>query len=192
MQSNTPPLGGFFIPEIKNKERKMNELIPINYEGGSGGGDPRPTVSGRELHAALEIKERYTEWFKRMCEYGFADNKDFFELSEISESSKSNNSLRKDHSLTIPMAKELCMLQRSEKGKKFREYFIACEEAWNSPEKVMERAMQIAHARAVEAERRVFSLFKEKERLAFEKRNLQIELDESREYFTIKRVAARR
>lgn len=51
-----------------------------------------------------------------------------------------------DHQLTIPMAKELCMLQRNEKGKMFRQYFIKIEEAWNSPEMVMKRALDYANA----------------------------------------------
>ncbi|GHU13218.1 hypothetical protein FACS189449_08290 [Alphaproteobacteria bacterium] len=50
----------------------MNELIPINYE------DERPTVSGRELHAKLEIETPYHKWFPRMCEYGFSENRDFW------------------------------------------------------------------------------------------------------------------
>jgi phage anti-repressor protein len=152
----------------------MNELIPINYES------DRPTVNGRALHAFLEIKEKYTEWFKRMCDYGFAANRDFVFLSEISETNNPKNSLttRIDHAISIPMAKELCMVQRSAKGKECREYFIACEESWNSPDKIMERAMQIAHRRAIEAERRIFGLLEEKE-------TLEIALNDSLQYYTV-------
>ena len=125
----------------------MNELINVNYEDNG-----RPTVSGRELHEALEVKEKYSDWFKRMCEYGFAEGEDF--SSFLSTSSSSENSEkpnnggrpRTEHSLTIPMAKELCMLQRTEKGKFFRQYFIKVEEAWNSPEMIMKRALEIANA----------------------------------------------
>ena len=70
------------------------------------------------------------------------------------------------------------MLQRTAKGKEFREYFISCEEAWNSPEKIMERAFQIARQRAVEAERRIFGLLEEKE-------TLEIALNESIQFFTV-------
>lgn len=113
----------------------MNNLIKINYES------EQPTVSGRELHAALEIETRYNDWFKRMCEYGFSDNKDFYSnLSKTSDGGRPST----DHVLTIPMAKELCMLQRNEKGKMFRQYFIKVEEAWNSPEMVMKRALEFA------------------------------------------------
>ena len=85
---------------------------------------------------------------------------------------------RYDHQISINMAKQLCMIQRSEIGRKFREYFIQIEEAWNSPEKIMERAMQIAHQRAVEAERRILGLLEEKE-------VLEIALNESLQYYTV-------
>ena len=114
----------------------MNDLITINYES------ERPTVSGRELHEALEVNTRYNDWFNRMVEYGFTENEDFYSnLSKTSESGRPST----DHQLTIPMAKELCMLQRNEKGKQFRQYFIKVEEAWNSPEMIMKRALDIAN-----------------------------------------------
>ena len=115
----------------------MNELIKISYENAE-----HPTVSGRELHKALEVETRYNDWFKRMCEYGFSDKEDFYSiLSKTSEGGRPST----DHQLTIPMAKEICMLQRSEKGKQFRQYFIRVEEAWNSPEMIMKRALEIAN-----------------------------------------------
>ena len=121
----------------------MTELIQVNYEDNG-----RPTVSGRELHEALEVKEKYTDWFKRMCAYGFEETEDYTLVSEISETNNPKNPYteRISHSLTIPMAKELCMLQRTEKGKFFRQYFIKVEEAWNSPEMIMKRALEIANA----------------------------------------------
>jgi len=121
----------------------MNELISINYENSE-----RPTVSGRDLHEALEVKTPYTQWFERMCEYGFTENEDFGLVSQKCETNNPKNpyTVRNDHALTIPMAKELCMLQRSEKGKLFRQYFIKVEEAWNSPEMIMKRALEIANA----------------------------------------------
>ncbi len=113
----------------------MNELIKINYENSD-----RPTVMGRELHKALEVKTAYKDWFPRMCEYGFTEGEDF--CSKMSESTGGRPST--DHQLTISMAKEICMIQRSEKGKQFRQYFIKVEEAWNSPEMIMGRALKIA------------------------------------------------
>lgn len=114
----------------------MNELIKISYENAE-----RPTVSGRELHDALEVETPYHKWFPRMCEYGFLELEDFW--TKMSESTGGRPST--DHQLTIPMAKEICMLQRSEKGKQFRQYFIRVEEAWNSPEMIMKRALEIAN-----------------------------------------------
>ena len=63
-----------------------------------------------------------------------------------------------DHNLTIPMAKELCMLQRNEKGKEFRQYFIKVEEAWNSPEMVMKRALEFANQKVEQLIQRTFTL----------------------------------
>ena len=108
----------------------MNDLITINYD------TEQPTVNGRELHEALGIKSKYADWFKNMCSYGFAENEDYVSISKNLE----NGGRTIDHALTIPMAKELCMLQRNEKGKQFRQYFIKVEEAWNSPEMIMKRA----------------------------------------------------
>lgn len=113
----------------------MKELIKVNYSS------ERPTVNGRDLYEALEVKTAYKDWFPRMCDYGFEEGKDF--CSILSESTGGRPSL--NHQLTISMAKELCMLQRNEKGKVFRQYFIAIEEKWNSPESIMARALQFAN-----------------------------------------------
>lgn len=112
----------------------MNELIKVDYT------TDRPTVSARELHGFLEVKTAYKDWFPRMCEYGFTEGEDF--CSFLSESTGGRPA--QDAQLTIDMAKEICMLQRNEKGKQTRQYFIQLEKDWNSPEKVMARALQIA------------------------------------------------
>ena len=113
----------------------MDELIRINYDS------ERPTVNGRDLHDALQIKTAYKDWFPRMCEYGFFEGTDF--CSFLSESSGGRPAV--NHQLTIDMAKQLCMIQCTEIGRKFRQYFIQVEEAWNSPEAVMARALQFAN-----------------------------------------------
>lgn len=114
-----------------------NELIKIDYTNSD-----RPTVLGRDLHAMLEVEARYNDWFPRMCEYGFEEGKDFYSfLSKTPEGGRP----KQEHQLTIAMAKELCMLQRTEKGKQCRQYFIQVEEAWNTPEQVMARALQMAN-----------------------------------------------
>ena len=146
----------------------MNEIIRIDYE------NENPTVSGRELHAVLGVATQYKDWFPRMCEYGFIEGRDFSSI--LSESTGGRPST--DHALSVPMAKELCMLQRNDQGKKFRQYFISVEDAWNSPDKVMERALQIAHRRALEAERRIFALAEENE-------TLEVALNTSLKFYTV-------
>ena len=120
----------------------MTELIKINYDN-----PEKPVVSGRELHEALGIKTAYKDWFPRMCEYGFEEEKDYSVTLIFEHNSNGGKQNHKDHMLTIPMAKELCMIQRTDIGRKFRQYFISIEEAWNSPEMVMQRALSIANER---------------------------------------------
>ena len=112
----------------------MNELIKVDYS------TDRPTVSARELHEFLEVSTEYRHWFPRMCEYGFTEGQDF--RSFLTESIGGRPA--QDAQLTIEMAKEICMLQRNEKGKEARQYFIQLEKDWNSPEKVMARALKLA------------------------------------------------
>ena len=128
----------------------MNELIKVNYENVD-----RPTVSGRELWEALEVKTAYKDWFPRMCEYGFSEGADFNPLNFEQVRTEGNRQVTReitDHQLTIPMAKELCMLQRTDKGKQMRQYFIAVEEQWNSPEAIMARALQFSNAKLKQLE----------------------------------------
>ena len=117
----------------------MKELIRISFDS------DRPTVSGRELHGALEIGTKYADWFKRMCEYGFAEGVDYQSCFSNLGSELHGGQNKVDHQLTIDMAKQLCMIQRSDIGRKFRQYFISIEDSWNSPEAVMARALQFAN-----------------------------------------------
>lgn len=112
----------------------MNELIKINYES------DRPTVLARDLYDFLEVKTAYKDWFPRMCAYGFTEGEDF--CSFLRESTGGRPAT--DAQLTIDMAKEICMLQRNEKGKQARQYFLQLEKEWNSPEAVMARALRMA------------------------------------------------
>lgn len=121
-----------------------SEIININYDS------EQPTVLGRDLHEALEVKTAYKDWFPRMCEYGFEEGTDFNPLKIERVQTEGDREVTRtviDHQLTIPMAKEICMLQRSDKGKEFRQYFIRIEEQWNTPEAVMARALQYAQKR---------------------------------------------
>lgn len=123
----------------------MNELIKIDYSG------EQPLVSARELHEFLEVKTAYKDWFPRMCEYGFTEGVDF--SSFLSESTGGRPA--QDASITIDMAKELCMIQRTDKGKQARQYFLQLERDWNSPEKVMARALQIADRKIKNLEEKI-------------------------------------
>ena len=123
----------------------MAELIKITYD------NDRPAVSARDLHDFLEVKTAYKDWFPRMCEYGFTEGEDF--CSFLSESTGGRPA--QDAALTIDMAKELCMIQRNEKGKLARQYFLQIEKDWNSPEKVMARALQIAETKLKTLETKV-------------------------------------
>ncbi len=116
----------------------METMITVNFD------NEKPTVSGRELHAALMINTRYNDWFKRMCEYGFVEGRDYYSFLNNRVDGRAGKQ-RKDHQLTIDMAKELCMIQRSEIGKKCREYFLEIEKKWNSPDAIIVRALLIAN-----------------------------------------------
>lgn len=119
----------------------MNELIKITYQ------NEKPAVSARELHEFLEVGADYRHWFPRMCEYGFTEGEDFnpVKIDRVQEEGgRMVSRVVDDAILSIDMAKEICMIQRNEKGKQARQYFLALERDWNSPEKVMSRALRYA------------------------------------------------
>ena len=116
----------------------MNALIKVDLNE-----NQEPIVSGRELHEALEVKTAYKDWFPRMCEYGFTEGIDF--CSILSESTGGRPET--NHAIKLDMAKEIAMIQRSDKGKQVRQYFIQVEKDFNSPEKVMARALKFAEQR---------------------------------------------
>lgn len=112
----------------------MQELIKINYD------TEQLTVSARELHEKLNIETPFKKWIDRMCEYGFEESKDFW--TKMSESTGGRPSTEYD--LTIDMAKQICMIQRTPEGRECRQYFIDLEKAWNTPELVMARGLKAA------------------------------------------------
>lgn len=115
----------------------MNELIPTHSnENGN------LLVSGRDVHGFLKIGTQYTKWFDRMIEYGFQENVDFILVSQKRPTNNPKNPTVEfiDHHIKIEMAKEICMIQRNEKGKQARQYFLDLERKWNSPEMVIKRA----------------------------------------------------
>ena len=104
----------------------------------------RITLSARDLYKALQITDRFARWFDRMTAYGFENGTDF---TSVKSSTVVNNGAEiqiDDYAISIEMAKQICMLQRSDLGKEYRQYFIQLEKDWNSPEKVMARALGIA------------------------------------------------
>lgn len=122
---------------------KKFELIKIEEKNGE------QLVSARELHQFLEVKTRFDIWFNRMIEYGFLENIDFIAYVQKSTCANNREYEQTDYLMKLSMAKEISMIQRNEKGKQAREYFIKCEEAWNSPQMILARANQI-QARMIE------------------------------------------
>lgn len=120
----------------------MNEVLKINYE------TEQPTVSARDLHEQLNIKTAFKDWFPRMCEYGFQNGTDFNSLKIERVQIEGKREVKRevtDYDISIDMAKEICMIQRSPEGKKIRQYFIELEKAWNTPEQIMARALKMAN-----------------------------------------------
>lgn len=115
----------------------MNELIPINYDG------EQPTVSARDLHAALGIKERFSVWFSRYSDC-FEKDVDFTGVGKPTAVNNGAEIILSDYSMTVDMAKHISMMTKTEKGKEMRQYFIDLEKAWNTPEQVFARALKMA------------------------------------------------
>ena len=116
----------------------MNEIINITLND-----NHEPVVSGRQLHEALEVKTEYKKWFSRMTEYGFNENEDFLKVTQKCLTSSTGQNTT-DHIIKLDMAKEIAMIQRTERGKQVRQYFIQVEKDFNSPEKIMARVLLIA------------------------------------------------
>lgn len=140
------------VPLIGNEVEE--EPLNINSVDDIGVEDDR--VDGRRLHAFLQVETRYNDWFERMCEYGFTEGADFY--SKMSKTIGQTGRPSINHSMTIDMAKEISMLQRNERGKQARLYFIECEKrSKQKPMTMME--MVAAQATAmVEQERKTKQL----------------------------------
>ena len=113
----------------------MNELIPLHSQ--TIGGNAAETVNARELHAFLEVQTRFNDWIKkRIGDYDFVENQDFVCVTEKKVTQRADGqigvSVSNEYFVSVGMAKELAMVERNEKGKQARRYFIECEKKLNS------------------------------------------------------------
>ena len=120
----------------------MDEIIKVNYDG------QQPTVSARDLYEEIGSTERFSAWFERQLQYGFEEDIDYSNPKKVLRVQKEGNREVQreveDYDLTIGMAKEVCMIQKNQRARVIRKYLIALDEAWNTPEQVMARALEIA------------------------------------------------
>ena len=117
----------------------MKELVKVDLD--------TQTVSARELYEQLEISKRFSAWFETNS-HGFVEGEDFTSVLKGTEV-QNNGGIQvrelQDYNLTVDMAKHLCLMSRTEKGKQCRQYLLDLEKAWNTPEQVMARALKIAN-----------------------------------------------
>ena len=118
----------------------MNNLIAVDFD--------KQVVSARELHEKLGINKRFSVWFETNSQ-GFVEGEDFTSVLKGTEV-QNNGGIQirelKDYEMTIDMAKHICLMSRTEKGKQCRQYLIDLEKSWNTPEQVMARALRMADA----------------------------------------------
>ena len=142
------------VPNGDSRSNVSGELIPLTESDGVS------AVMGRDLHKFLEVKTLYKDWMPRMIEYGFVAGQDF--SAKMSESTGGRPS--QDHIISLDMAKEISMIQRTAKGKQARQYFIECE-----------RKAKRAPAELTRLELLQIAMESEKERLALEEKVTELE-----------------
>lgn len=128
----------------------MNELINITLNE-----NHEPVVSARDLHKGLEVKSKYNDWLKRMLDYGFSEGTDFVAIAQKKVTAQGNQSEFIEHVFNLDSAKEIAMIQRNDKGKEVRKYFIQVEKDFNSPEKIMARALLLADKKVHQLEAQI-------------------------------------
>ena len=148
----------------------MEELIKIQVK------NDRQLVNARDLYKGLEVKRRFSAWWEQNSK-GFEENEDF---TSVLTSTVVANGARKpiqDYLVTIDMAKELCMMSKTEKGKEVRKYFIQVEKDWNSPDMIMHRALEVSNSR-------IKLLTAKNQSLASKNKDLQDQIDRDAEDVT--------
>ena len=144
-------------PMPANTGANDNVVIPLTDNDGV------QAVMGRDLHKFLGVSERYTQWFTRMEEYGFTAGQDF--IRETGKSTGGRPSV--NHIISLDMAKEISMIQRTDKGKQARQYFIECERRAKQP--------TINGAELTRMELIQIAMNAETERLQLEAKNKELE-----------------
>lgn len=138
-----------------------SELIKVTVK------NDQQLVSARDLYKGLEIKTRFSLWVKQNFD-DFEQGMDFTSVvttTEVQNNGGTQQRKLQDYALTIDMAKQLCLLSRTKKGKEYREYLIEIEKKWNDPQNVVQRAMDILHSENLQ--------------LKLENRSLSRQLEES-------------
>lgn len=153
----------------------MGELIRTDIDN--------QTVSARELHEKLKIKTAFKDWFPRMAAYGFEEGEDFNALKNERVQIEGTREVKRevvDYNISISMAKQICMIQRTPEGKKVREYLINLEKAWNTPELIMARALKMADRQITDLKEENKQLIESNASLALENNQLVEDVERAR------------
>ena len=174
------------LENLNKGESNMENLVSleINYDSNE------PRISGRDLYEELQIQTPYSMWIKRMLDYGFVENIDYW--TDNKKVTRQDGALmpqvQTDHYLTLDMAKEIAMIQRNEIGRKIRKYLIEVEKNWNKPEVVMARALKLANLQIESLKQTNLSLLEENQILLPKAKSFDIVLNTDT-YISIKTVA---